>query len=207
MGLKAGFLALFIFVWLIGAFLGSTYEYQNTETGAGMAYSTGTATFTTGSAEVIGAATNWIGAMAGGIIKCDADGIWYMVASVNSTTNLTLTALYSQAGGAGQAYTMQAVAGWAGTGTGGYDVSPINKLEYLMDVSNVVQRIEILSAIPFISPNGDYFSTVWDVLTWQWPFMDDYQMFYWIFLAPFVLMGVLSVILLVYGILTGNLSF
>jgi len=46
MGLKAGWLALFIFVWLIGAFLGSTFEYQSTENSSGMAYSTGTANFT-----------------------------------------------------------------------------------------------------------------------------------------------------------------
>jgi len=207
MGLKAGWLAFFVFVWLIGAFLGSTYEYQNTASGAGMEYSTGTATFTTGNNIVIGAGTNWVGAMAGGIIKCNADGVWYMVLSVNSTTNLTLTALYSQAGGVGQAYTMQAVAGWAGTGTGGYATSPVNKLEFLTDVTNIVQRIEILGAVPFIAPNADYFSAAFDVLTWRWSFLEDYMLFYWIFLAPFVLMGVLSVILLVYGILTGNLSF
>jgi hypothetical protein len=34
-----------------------------------------------------------------------------------------------------------------------------------------------------------------------------YGMFYWIFLFPFVAMGFLSVLLLVYGIITGNISF
>ena len=40
MGLKAGWLALFLFVWTIGAFLGSTFEYQSAEGAAGVDYMT-----------------------------------------------------------------------------------------------------------------------------------------------------------------------
>ncbi len=208
MGLRAGWLALFIFVWMIGAFLGSTFEYQDTAAASGMAYSTGTATFTKNSAVVIGAGTTWNNAlMSGGLIKCDDDGIWYKILSVNSTTNLTMTAPYAQTGGAGKSYTMQASPGWAGTGTGGYGTSPVTKLEFLTKVSNAIQRIELLGAIPFPVPNGDYFSTAFEIVTWRWSFLEDYEMFYWIFCGPFVVMGVLSMILLVYGILTGNLSF
>jgi len=208
MGLKAGWLALAVFVWIIGAFLGSTFEYQSTSGAAGMAYSTGTANFTTGSENVTGAGTIWNNAlMAGGLMKCDDDGIWYKIASVNSTTKLSLTAVYAQVGGAGKAYTMQASPGWAGNGTGGYAIAPVTKLGYLLDISNAVQRIELLGAIPFPVPNGKYFDTVFEVITWQWSFMDGYAMFYWIFCAPFIIMGVLSLILLVYGILTGNLAF
>ena len=208
MGLKAGWLALAVFVWIIGAFLGSTFEYQSTSGAAGMAYSTGTANFTTGSENVTGAGTIWNNAlMAGGLMKCDDDGIWYKIASVNSTTKLSLTAVYAQVGGAGKAYTMQASPGWAGNGTGGYATAPVTKLGYLLDISNAVQRIELLGAIPFPVPNGKYFDTVFEVITWQWSFMDGYAMFYWIFCAPFIIMGVLSLILLVYGILTGNLAF
>lgn len=207
MGLKAGWLALFIFVWIIGAFLGSTFEYQATAGTSGMAYSFGTANFTTGNAIVLGIGTTWNGTtMAGGLIKYNADGIWYKIASVNSTTNLTLTAVYAYTGGVGN-YTMQASPGWAGTGTGGYASSPTTKLEYLINASNAIQRIELLGAIPFPVPNGEYFNTAYEVVTWQWSFMEGYMMFYWIFCAPFIVMGVLSMILLVYGILTGNLSF
>ena len=207
MGLKAGWLALFLFVWIVGAFLGSTFEYQDTDATAGMAYTTGTATFTTGSAEVIGAATTWNQAlMAGGLIKSNTDDVWYKILSVNSTTNLTMTAVYSQAGGAGMAYTMQASPGWAGTGTGGYATSPTTKLDYLLNVSNAMQRIELLGGIPFPVPNGQYFDTAFEVVTWQWSFMDGYELVYLVFLAPFIVMGVLSMILLVYGVLTGNLS-
>lgn len=128
MGLKAGWLALFIFVWLIGAFLGSTFELHDTD------------------------------------------------------------------------------AEWAGSGTGGYTTSPITKMEYLMSISNAITSTEVLGFIPMPIPNSEYFKTVYEVVTWQWSFMDGYEMFYWIFCAPFVMMGVLSLLLLVYGVLTGNLT-
>ena len=207
MGLKAGWLALFIFVWLIGAFLGSTFEYQDAESAQGMTYTTGTATFVNGSAEVIGAGTAWSNVlMAGGLIKCDDDDKWYKILIVDSTTNLTMTAVYAYTGGAGKDYTMQASPGWAGTGTGGYGSSPTSKLDYVMNISNAVQRIELLGAVPFPVPNGEYFDTVYEIVTWRWSFITEYEMFYWIFCVPFVAMGILSMILLVYGVLTGNLS-
>lgn len=208
MGLKAGWLALFLFVWLIGAFLGSTFEYQSSEATAGMSYSIGTANFTYGSTTVNGTGTTWNNVlMAGGRIKCNDDDVWYKIASVGSTTNLTLTAVYAYTGGTNKAYTMEAVPGWAGTGSGGYASSPITKLDYLLNVSNAVQRIELLGAIPFPVPNGNYFNAAYEVVTWQWSFMEGYEMFYWVFCLPFVSMGILSMLLLVYGILTGNLSF
>lgn len=208
MGLKAGWLALFVLVWMVGAFLGSTFEYQSTANASGMSYSVGTANFTYGSANVNGNGTTWSNAlMAGGRIKCNDDNVWYKISSVNSTKKLILAAVYAQTGGVNKGYTMEAVPGWAGTGSGGYAQSPITTMEYLTRVSNAGQRIELLGAVPFIVPNVEYFSTAFKVLTWQWSFMEGYGMFYWIFCGPFIVMGVLSMILLVYGVLTGNLSF
>jgi len=128
MGLRAGWLAMFIFVWLIGAFLGSTYDYHHTDE-----------------------------------------------------------------------Y-------WAGTGTGGYEQSPITTLSYLMNVKNAFQNNEILGVIPMPMPNGEYFNTAYKVATWQWSFLDGYEMFYWVFCAPFAIMGLMSLVLLAYGFLTGNIS-
>jgi len=288
MGLKAGWLALFLFVWIIGAFLGSTFEYQSASGDAGVAYSTGTATFTTGSNWVTsGGGAAWTSAMEGGNIKADADTAWTkirhvggaflyngtgnvddtpltldvganavtvdgvgtlyivlpvgntgtaasvggggtvtgspvaLVAGTNTITVTTTGAItvtivgntviylyspYTGAGGAGVAYTMAVSPGWAGSGSGGYDQSPITTLEYLTNISNAFQRLSILGNIPLPVPNGEYFKSAYKVVTWQWSFLEDYAMFYWIFCAPFVVMGVLSMILLAYGILTGNLT-
>jgi len=296
MGLKAGWLALFIFVWIIGAFLGSTFEYQSAAGNAGVAYSTGTATFTTGSNWVTsgggavwtrGTPPDYDDGMQGGNIKADADTTWtkikhvgggyiyngtgkitttpttldvganaitvtqlgtlYIVLPVGNTgtatsgafclvtgsplalaagTNaisttgavggITITTVgtkqiylfspYTGAGGAGIAYTMAVSPGWAGSGSGGYAQSPTSTLEYITNISNAFQRLSFLGNIPLPVPNGEYFNSVYKVLTWRWSFLDDYDMFYWIFCAPFVVMGVLSMILLVYGVLTGNLT-
>jgi hypothetical protein len=71
----------------------------------------------------------------------------------------------------------------------------------------------ILGAIPIPVPNGKYFKTAFEVVTWDFAFLHNpdgtmaYGMFYYIFCAPFIIMGVLSLILLVYGILTGNLTY
>ena len=136
MGLKAGWLAFFVFVWLVGAYLGSTFEFHDTE------------------------------------------------------------------------------ADWAGTGTGGYDEkkAPVTTLKYLMDISNAVQRYSVLGNIPLPIPNGEYFQAAFDVLTWKFSFLYNpdgtmaYGMFYWLLLAPFTVMGVLSMVLIVFGIITGNLT-
>lgn len=144
MGLKAGWLALFLFVWIIGAFLGSTFEYH--------------VDTATGTAEQI----------------ADAG---------------------SQAGK------------WAGSGTGGYDQSPVTTLEYILDVSNSFQRTPFFNITIPIPTNQEYWESVYKVVTWRWAFMEDYDMIYWIFCAPFVVMGIFTLIMIAYGIITGNLSW
>jgi hypothetical protein len=207
MGLRAGWLALFLFVWIIGAFLGSTFEYQNSVNGAGISYTTGTATFTNGSTTVTGLGTAWVnGTMAGGNIKADADGVWYRIASVSNATTLVLDSAYYSTGGAGLAYTMAASPGWAGTGTGGYTTSPVNKLEYLSDINNVHEYHPSLGVLAWVHPDINYFKTAFEVVTWRWSFLSGYEMVYWIFLFPFVAMGILSMILLIYEILAGKLG-
>ena len=208
MGLRAGWIALFLFVWLIGAFLGSTFEYQTSTNGEGITYTTGTATFANGSTTVVGAGTAWANlTMAGGNIKSDTDGVWYKIQSVSDVTHLTLYAQYQQTGGVGMAYTMAQSPGWAGTGTAGYDQSPVTTMEYLTQISNAFQRVSILGNIPLPIPNSEYFKALGKVVTWQWSFMDGYEMFYWIFCAPFVAMGIFSMLMLTYGLLTGNLDW
>lgn len=203
MGLKAGWLALFVFVWIIGAFLGSTFEFQ---TGEGISYSTGTATFTSGSIAVAGAGTTWTSEMEGGLIRADNDGIWTKIETVSDSDDLLLYSPYTGTGGAGLSYTMAQSPGWSGNGTGGYSESPVTTLEYITNLSNAFQRLPLLGNIPLPVPNGEYFKSIYKVITWQWSFMEGYAMFYWIFCAPFVVMGVLSLILIVYGIITGNLT-
>ena len=207
MGLKAGWIALFLFVWIIGAFLGSTFEYQDTTDAAGQAYTEGDAAFTYNSATVTGVATTWVADMEDGIIKNNNDDLWYKIDTVVNNTQLILTAVYAGTGGVAAPYTMAASAGWAGTGTGGYSQSPVTTLSYLADFSNVISRTQMLGIIPLPTPNGEYFDAVGKVITWRWSFVEDYDMLYWILFFPFVAMGVLAVIVIVFNVIAGNLPF
>lgn len=137
-------LGLFFFVWLIGIFLGSTYDYQ--------------VDTTTGSAEQIAAA----GAQAGK---------------------------------------------WAGSGSGGYSVSPETKIEYLFDVTNSFQQLPFFNITLPIPTNIEYWETVYQVITWRFSFMEDLGIAYWFICGPFVAMGILSFFMLVYGIITGNITW
>jgi hypothetical protein len=212
MGLKAGWLALFIFVWVIGTYLGSTYDYQNTSASSGSLYSTGTATFTQGSTGVVGIGTAWVTSMEDGVMKSNTDGVWVKILTVVNPTNITLYSLYPAAGGAGMAYTMQPTPGWVGIGTGGYSEAPTTTLGAIMEAKDAIQKNPVVGSISVIT-NGKLWSAVYKIITWQWIFMQNpdgsqaYGMFYWIFLFPFVAMGFLSVILLTYGIITGNLTW
>lgn len=144
MGIKPGLFAFFLFVWMIGAWLGSTFEYH--------------VDTTTGSAEQIAAA----GAQAGK---------------------------------------------WAGSGTGGYAQSPVTTFEYLVNVTNAFQKLPFFNITIPVPTNQEYWESAYKVVTWRWSFMEDYQMLWITICGPFVAMGVLSLILLAYGILTGNLSW
>jgi len=212
MGLKAGWLALFVFVWVIGAFLGSTFDYQSSAGEAGLAYSDGTATFTTGSTTVTGAGTNWVAAMEDGNIKADADTTWTKILSIDAVNQLTLYSPYTGAGGVGVAYTMSVTPGFVGSGTGGYAYTPSTTLGTLMSAFNAVQRNPVVGTVSLVT-NGEFWKAAYKIVTWQWSFLLNpdgtmaYGLFYWIFCMPFVIMGMLSVFLLAYGIITGNLSW
>lgn len=69
-------------------------------------YSTGTATFTNGSDQVTGSGTTWTTTMTGSAIWSETDLVGHVVESVEDATHLTLTANYSETGGAEHSYAM-----------------------------------------------------------------------------------------------------
>ena len=212
MGLKAGWVALFIFVWAVGAFLGSTFDYQSSATAQGQTYSEGTATFTTGNATITGAGTDWVAGMADGNITATIDGVPCKILSIDAVNQLTLYAPYPSTGGAGLDYTMTPTPGWAGSGGGGYSDSPIATLQNLLYANQVEQRNVLIGTFTMLV-NPKFWGAMYKIITWQWSFLYNtdgtmaYGLFYWIFLFPFVAMGLLCILLLVYGILTGNISW
>lgn len=101
---------------------------------------------------------------------------------------------------------------WAGTGTGGYQTAPVTTFQYLINVKNAVQRSEILGGIPIPVPNTEYFDTAIKVTTWQFSFWYDddgtfvYGLVYYIMILPICIIGIATLLFLIYGVLTGNLT-
>ncbi|KKM44499.1 hypothetical protein LCGC14_1561520 [marine sediment metagenome] len=202
---------LYIFVWIIGMFLGSTFEYHSSDTAEGQAYTTGTAVFTNGDATVNGVGTVWVAGMEGGRIKYDADGIWNKIGDVVNNTELTLTALYPSTGGGAAAYTMAVSGGWAGAGSAGLSENPQTTLQYIVNLKNAVQEQPLFGgaiSIPFFSSN--YFGAVFKMLTWQFDFLfyDSLgKMFYWVVIIPFVAGAIFTLGIMLFNAIFGNISW
>jgi hypothetical protein len=150
--------------------------------------------------------------MDGGVIKANADGKWYKINHVAGVGTLTIFGSYQEAGGAGIAYTMEPTAGWVGVGSGGYSTNPKTTLGVIMQSWQSIQRNPIVGTFSVVV-NGDMWGAVFKIITWQWSFLYDETgsmtmgIFYWVFLFPFVAMGMLSVILLIYQMIFGAMSW
>ena len=205
------FMMLMVFVYVIGMFLGSTFEYHSADASQGQAYTTGTAAFTNGSATVIGVGTTWIAGMEGGIMKNDTDDIWVKIDTVVGNLEITLAYEYTGTGGAAAVYTMAVSGGWAGAGSAGLEQSPSSTLEYLTNLNNAIQQTPLFGgaiSIPFFS--GDYFDAMFKVVTWQFDFLfyDTLgNMFYWVVILPFVVASLATLGIILYGLIFGRLTW
>jgi len=207
--------ALILSLYLVVGILVSTYNYETTSAAAGVAYTTGTATFTLNSTQVVGSGTSWDDdTMADGIIQYDADSpLWSKIASVEDTTHLTLAALYTGLGGSGD-YTMAPSGVWGGSMTTP-QVGDQTDFTYVLNIKNAVQLLPVLGPIPLPVPNSTYFEALWRMITLDVPFLqekdadDNYTGYYYVqlFLYVFAFLGVLSLVLLVVGIFTGNVTW
>jgi hypothetical protein len=89
------------------------YPYEYVPVVSPMAeYTTGTVTATNASATVTGSGTSWSANLVAGMyFRIDATGVgdsskWYQISSVDSNTQITLTAVYGEATSAGENYTV-----------------------------------------------------------------------------------------------------
>jgi len=92
---------------------------------------------------------------------------------------------------------------WAG------NVEATNTLDYLFDIKNMTQKLEVLGfETPIPIPNGEWFSTAFEVMTLRFSFIvDEYEMIWWILIMPIALMGLLSMVLLGVGLIRGNIAW
>jgi hypothetical protein len=198
---------LIICFWIVTSLLISSYDFESTSEAAGMDYSTGTATFTNGSTSVTGSGTSWDDStMANGLIQLDADGIWCKISSVTNATTLVLAAPYTSTGGSGD-YTMQASGAW-GHNLSTADEAGYTDLEYIMNFKNATMQLPVMGGIPMPVPNPEYFKAIGRIVTLTVPFLQQSgYMVVQYFLWAFAVMGILSLILLIMGIISGNITW
>lgn len=92
---------------------------------------------------------------------------------------------------------------WAG------NVEARSKLDFLFDIKNASQKLEILGfETPIPIPNGEWFNTAFEVITLRFSFIiNDYEMVWWILLMPISMMGMLGMVLLGVGLIRGNITW
>jgi len=117
-----------------------------------------------------------------------------------------LGSTYDGYGMAGSAYA------WAGNATaehaGGYAESPATIIDYVSNFTNSYQRINLVGNIGMTLPvNQEYWGAVFTMATWRFSFIEDYPMVYWIVFLPFTIVAMMSIFVLIYQVLTGNLSW
>jgi len=86
--------------------------------------------------------------------------------------------------------------GWAG------NTAP-SKLEYLMNFKNISYQSTAAGDMNFVGINSNYFTTINDVIMWNYSFLDDYGMVKMIILVPFSILAVLALITMFTSILFG----
>ena len=107
---------------------------------------------------------------------------------------------------------------WLGTTYDGYssfdtfvgaDGSTANNsatLSGLESGSETTQQLPLVGNIPFVTPTVNFITSVFKIITWQFSFVEPYPMIQAIFTA-FGTMGFLTMLMIVYGMVTGNLTW
>lgn len=93
-------------------------------------------------------------------------------------------------------------ADWAG-------VSEQSTLEYLTNMNNVTKQQDVIGPISFLTPNGEYFKTIFRVAFLNFEFLQEpgYNMVYWILFFPLALIGVFGMLNFLYQVIQGFLPW
>jgi hypothetical protein len=103
---------------------------------------------------------------------------------------------------------------WAGSDTTHSftkgDYGQITDLQYVMNIKNAFQSVTILGTIPLPIPNMNYFKVIWNIMLMRFSFLvsNPYgELFWYFFLMPFALIGMVGLVLTFMSIVRGNFSW
>lgn len=86
----------------------------------------------------------------------------------------------------------------------------ISDVQYLLNYKNAVQTIDVLGVIPLPVPNANYFKVMFSILFLRFSFLvtNPYGEFFWyFFLLPIALIGVVGAIMTFLALVRGNISW
>jgi hypothetical protein len=103
---------------------------------------------------------------------------------------------------------------WSGSSTNQSFVDnkggQISDLQYLLNIKNAFQTIQVLGVIPLPVPNMNYFKVLFSILLLRFGFLvsNPYgELFWYFFLMPFALIGMAGLVLTFLAILRGNIAW
>lgn len=95
-------------------------------------------------------------------------------------------------------------ADWTGTATD-KQYATISTLQYLMNLKNATHQFSVFGLFSMPIPNSEWLDALWNVLILRFSFITgDFEMFYYIVLAPFVVMAFVSLVMVAVSIVRGQ---
>jgi len=99
-------------------------------------------------------------------------------------------------------WTFDGSAAWAGTG--GYSASPVATLQSVIASAEAHQSLPLIGKIAFVVFNPNFYSALFGIATLQFTFMTGLGFIYFLVITPFAVLSIISLGLLIYGIIRGN---
>jgi len=102
-------------------------------------------------------------------------------------------------------WTFDGSAAWAGTG--GYSISPVATLGNVIASAQAHQQLPLIGKIAFVVFNPNFWVALFGIATLQFTFMTGLGFIYFLVITPFAVLSIISIGLLIYGMIRGNITF
>lgn len=102
-------------------------------------------------------------------------------------------------------WTFDGAVAWAGTG--GYAISPVTSLQYIIGSAQAHQQLPLIGKIAFVIFNPNFYTALFGIATLQFTFMTGLGFIYFLVITPFAVLSIVSLGLLIYSIIRGNVTW
>lgn len=103
-------------------------------------------------------------------------------------------------------WTFDGNATWAVTGGVG-NSNPILNMQNVIASSQAHQNLPLIGKVAFVIFNPNFYVALFGIATLQFTFMTGLGLIYFLIITPFAVLSIISLGVLIYGVLTGNLTW